>query len=88
MTGPSDACRDFLHPRCPGCPCRCHADEALFRDVTVYGEQHRIGPVLSRDLLAHLQSGPERLELDQAARVVRFLIDLGWRPTVAEAAQS
>jgi hypothetical protein len=80
----SDLCRDFLHHRCDDCPCRCHADEALFRDTATYGETYRIAPVYSRDLLGHLQSGREALPLDQAARVVQTLIDLGWRPTVAQ----
>lgn len=80
----SDLCRDFLHHKCPDCDCRCHADEAAFLDVATYGEKHAIKPVYSRDLLSHLQSGRHRLDLDVAAQVVRTLIELGWRPTVAQ----
>lgn len=83
-TAASDACSDFLHHKCTACGCRCHADEAAFRDTAVYGEAHAIAPVYSREVLGHLQSGADALPLDQAARVVQTLVDLGWRPTVAQ----
>lgn len=81
----SDLCRDFRHDKCGGCPgCRCHFIEAVVTDTAMYGEKHAIGPVYSRDLLGHLQSGRDGLSLDQAAQVVQTVIDLGWRPTVAQ----
>lgn len=82
----SSACRDFLHDRCPDCPCRCHTDERALTDTAVYGERHAVGALHTRQLLGHLQGGPARgaLTLDQAARVVRVVVDLGWRPSVAE----
>lgn len=83
---PSELCSSNRHGACDACGCRCHTVAAVFADLALYGGRYAVPPLAARDLLAHLQSGPERLDLDQSARVVKYVIDLGWRPITGEAA--
>lgn len=78
----SDPCRDMRHLMCAHCECQCHAEQQLFDVAAKKGELVGIRPALTRDLLAHLRSGIDGMELEQAARTVAYVIDLGWRPRV------
>jgi hypothetical protein len=82
---PSELCSSNRHAACDACACRCHTDAAVFDDLALYAGRYAVPPLASRDLLAHLQSGPEPLDLAHAARVVKYVIDLGWRPITREA---
>ena len=75
-------CPDFRHAKCAGCECECHADDKVFAELEAHAESLGLKPHLARDLLAHLRSGYEGIPLPQAARVARYVIDLGWRPSV------
>jgi hypothetical protein len=76
-------CADSKHDRCNGCACPCH-DEQRETKVLIDYTAGRVEPLHVRDLLAHLRSGPEHLgalTVQQAARVVRYVVDLGWWPS-------
>jgi hypothetical protein len=76
----SEKCHLMQHAGCSRCGCRCHQQARHFADVSAYSGRYEVPPFASRDLVAHLQSGTERLTLDQAVRVAFIVLDLGWRP--------
>lgn len=84
MTATSERCETGRHFDCDGCGCTCHPERKLFDDTAAYGKALGVDPLRTRDLLAHLRSGAEHLgalSVQQAARVVRYIVDLGWRPS-------
>lgn len=76
----SPECRDFRHDRCRACECPCHAETASVEGLKAYAELLDVDPVRACDLFAHLRSGPQSLEFYAAVRIVRYVVDLGWRP--------
>lgn len=83
MTATSERCETGRHYDCGGCGCTCHAERAYYDQTAAIARSVGIDPVKARDLLAHLRSGAVHLgalSVEQAARVVRYVIDLNWRP--------